>query len=203
MSDDTIREVRIVGRVPASQGYTFEIPMRAPRRTGTYTETWRLVYGDGRTIPVNGARAISLRPDVRADVSGVAVPALCGPGQYAIAWMATERPQDGIVVPADGRFVRKWTLANKGTCAWDRGGVSLVYVRSVNGARRLPLTRIPTTRVVPPRSSYTFDVPIQVPSSPGLTYEEHWSALDVYGDTLPISLTRTIWAEVKVGPPPP
>ncbi|CAA9329094.1 MAG: hypothetical protein AVDCRST_MAG68-2396 [uncultured Gemmatimonadetes bacterium] len=199
MSDDSVRELRVESRVPASQGYTFQIPMRAPLRAGTYTETWRLVHGGRRAIPVNEAPTVTLRMDVRDDMSSLPVPAMCGRGQYAVAWMSTERPQDGIVVPANGRFVRKWTLANKGRCTWDRG-VSLVHVRSVNGERRLPSRKIPTTRMVAPRSSYTFDVPIQVPGTPGITYEEHWSMVDPFGDTLRISLTPTIWAEVRVGP---
>ena len=171
MSDSTVTEIRIEGQVPASQGYTFQIPMQAPRQEGLYTESWSLVYGDARVIPVQGARTVSLRLDVSDNVAAVPTPALCRKGQYAVAWMATERPQDGTVVPPGGRFIRKWTLANKGTCSWERG-LRMVYVRSEGGQRTLPQLEVPLTRLVPPRASYTFDIPIQVPWTPGTRYKE-------------------------------
>jgi DNA-binding SARP family transcriptional activator len=202
LSDSTITEVRLEGRVPASQGYTFQIPMRAPLREGLYSELWSLVYGDGRVVPVQGDRTVSLRLDVRENVGAVPIPALCRKGQYAVAWMSTERPADGTVIPPGGRFVRKWTLANKGSCTWDRG-LRLVYVRAAGGERTLPQTEIPLTRLVPPRASYTFDVPIQVPWTPGTRYKEYWSVVDPYGDTAQVSLVKAFWADVSVGAPQP
>jgi hypothetical protein len=198
MSDSTVNLIRLEGRVPASQGYTFQIPMRAPLREGMYTEIWSLAYADGRVIPVEGERTLSLRLDVRNDVAAIPIPALCRRGQYAVAWMATERPGDGVVVPAGERYVRKWTLANKGGCTWDRG-LRLVYVKSQGGRRTLAQTEIPTGRLVAPRASYTFDVPIQVPRDAAERYREYWSAVDPYGDTLMISLTKQIWADATVG----
>jgi hypothetical protein len=200
LSDSTINDVRIESRVPASMGYTFQIPMRAPMREGSYTETWSLVYRDGRVLPIQGARGVSLRLHVRRDASAIPIPALCRRGDYAVAWMATERPLDGIVVSPGGRFVRKWTLANKGTCTWGRG-LRLVYVRSEGGGTRsIAPMEIPITRLVPPRASYTFDVPVQVPSTPGTKYREYWSVVDTYGDTAMVSLVKAFWVEVNVGP---
>jgi DNA-binding SARP family transcriptional activator len=202
MSDHAISEIRVEGQVPASKGYTFQIPMRAPLREGSYSESWSLVYGDGRVVPVQGARAVSLRLNVRDRGTAVAIPPVCRKGEYAVAWMSTERPVDGTVIPPGGRFVRKWTLANKGDCTWDRG-LRLVYVRSDGGHRTLSQESIPLTRLVPPRASHTFDVPIQVPRTPGTRYREFWSVVDPHGDTAMVSLVKAFWAEVTVGTPQP
>jgi DNA-binding SARP family transcriptional activator len=200
MSDDTVRHIRVEGQVPPSQGYTFEIPMRAPVRDGTYSEQWQVVHRDGRTIPVQGSPTVGLRLRSRTDPAAIPMPGICRRGEYAVAWMATERPPDGTVVPAGGRLVRKWTLANKGTCTWDRG-LRVVYVRSEGGRRTIPVREIPVTRVVPPRASYTFAVPIRVPAR-GSRYREYWSVVDPYGDTAQVSLVKAFWAEIVVAPAP-
>jgi hypothetical protein len=200
MSDEAVVEIPLEERVLPSQGYTFEIPMRAPQRRGTYSERWSLVHRGGRVIPVQNARAVSLRLAVRDDAAALPMPPVCRKGQYAVAWMSTERIADGTVVPPGGHFVRKWTLANKGTCTWDKG-LSLRYVRSEGGKRMGSLDPIPLTRPVPPRASYTFTVPMQAPQT-GTRYREYWSVVDPFGDTAQVSLVKAFWAEVVIGTPP-
>lgn len=200
MSDDTVVQIVLEERVLPSQGYTFEIPMRAPDRPGTYSERWSLVYGNGRVIPVQNASDVSFRLAVRGDPAALPMPPLCRRGQYAVAWMATERIADGTVIPPGGRFVRKWTLANKGSCTWDTG-LSMRYVRSEGGRRTGSLAPIPISRPVPPRASYTFTVPMQAPRT-GTRYREYWSVVDPFGDTAQVSLVKAIWAEVVIGTSP-
>lgn len=197
MSDARLAQIPMEARIVPSEGYTFEIPMRAPEREGTYTEEWDLVYRDGRTIPVNGARTMGLRMTVRDDAAAVPVPRLCGRGEYAVAWMKSERPVDGTVVPPGGIVQRKMTVANRGTCTWSTGA-RLAYVRSEFGPRLQKFSSVPITRLVPPRASYTFTVPIQVPYT-GTKYREYWSFLDAYGDTTMVSLTKVVWADLLIG----
>jgi DNA-binding SARP family transcriptional activator len=198
MSDPRVIDIPMESRVLPSEGYTFEIPMRAPEREGTYVEEWSLVYGDGRVIPVNGAKTMGVRMAVHDNAAAVPIPRLCGRGEYAVAWMKSERPVDGTVVRPGGVVQRKMTVANRGTCTWDTGS-RLTYVRSEFGPRLQRIGSVPLTRLVAPRASYTFTVPIQVPYT-GTRYREYWSFLDAYGDTAMISLTKAVWADLLIGP---
>jgi hypothetical protein len=157
------------------------------------------VYGDGRVIPVQGVRTLTVRLSVRSDVAAVPITRVCGPGEYAVAWMASERPVDGTVVQPGGRVERKWTLANKGSCTWDRG-LRLAYVRSEFGRRTLTFREVPITRIVPPRASYTFTVPIQVPRT-GTRYREYWAVVTPQGDTAMVSLVKAFWADLNIAQP--
>jgi hypothetical protein len=196
MSNPRVVQIPMEERVQPSEGYTFEIPMQAPSRSGTYVERWSLVSGDGRVIPVQGSRTVSLRLSVRDDVATLPAPPLCGRGEYAVAWMKTERPADGTAVQPGGLVHRKVTVANKGTCTWDRG-LRLAYVRSEFGPRTLTFREIPLARLVPPRSSHTFTIPIQVPRE-GTRYREYWSVVNPYGDTTMVSLVKAFWADLVI-----
>jgi DNA-binding SARP family transcriptional activator len=196
MSSPAADQIPITQPVIPSHGYTFEIPMQAPSRPGTFTESWRLVYRDGRTVPIEGFQSAGLRLVVHDDTAAVPEVPYCKPGEYAIAFMNTERPEDESEIPAGTRFVKKWTVANRGRCTWE-SGLRLHYVRAKGGRRSVEPSDVVVGRPVAPRESYTFSVPIRVPRRPGL-YAEYWSAISPAGDTIPISLTKVIWTEVMV-----
>ncbi len=174
-------DVVIAGTVAPGSIYTFIVPMTAPTSGGTYREDWKLVNGNGTTIPVSGSSTIWVSIKV-ADSSGTDK-----------ADFVAETYLDGTTVPAGQGFTKSWTVRNSGTTTWS----SNYRLRWVSGASLSNHADVPINGSVPPGSNYTFSVLMTAANATG-TYREDWKLINSGGATVPISGSSTIWVSVRV-----
>jgi hypothetical protein len=174
--------------------------MRAPTTAGSYRESWELIGPDGLPVPVSDAPQV----DVRLVVSGTgaihATAPECAPGDEIVTFMNTESVNDGSTVAPGAQIPKEWTLLNKGLCTWPAGALRLKQVRSEPEYRHPKVPDVVTDRSVPPQGTYTFLAPFLAPRTPR-HYRVHWQMYNRAGDSIRISRTWTIWADINVRGP--
>jgi hypothetical protein len=161
---------RSVGRpVQPGQTHTFLVSMGAPRRAGTYYETWQLWDGTGHPIMLHHGNILGGTIRVLPPGARVLTPPFCEPG----------RARARLIDPVGGRvdtvrvaewFTARWTIHNVGTCAWAGAyRLHLGFPRGNGDSRRDERPR----DTVPPRGTYTFELRLRAPDKPGL-YVAEW-----------------------------
>lgn len=186
----THAEIPVNGSVPPGATYTFTVPMQAPNTPGTYREDWTLRDGSGGTVKVGGSKVVWA--EIVVPQKGVP---LCT-ADNAVAKFLGENYLDDTEVPAGESFTKTWTIRNSGACSWD-SSFALRYVSDTNGQLSASRVDVPIMDTVPPGATHTFMVPMRAPRTPG-QYREDWGLRDANGDTIRISGSKTIWAQIVV-----
>jgi hypothetical protein len=175
--------------------YTFRIDMRVPELPGHYGESWQFADVQHHPISVGGETGVSIRvASVMAGemASQTEVPA-CGRGQTRAGWVG-ESPEDFAVIKAGASFRKTWTLSNTGSCRWQ--GFYLRF-RNASQLRMSGADEVGVTNAVAPGATYSFDVPMRAPISPGV-FRETWYVRDAFGDPVLATRTDTVWVIIKV-----
>lgn len=177
--------------VPPGDTYTVVVPMKAPTREGVHREDWSLRDAEGALVPVSSSNTIWAK--VRVYVR----PALPCTSADAVARFVGETVPDDTILVAGGRFTKRWTLRNGGSCAWHPG----ITLRRVTNPAPLSgdVHRVALADTVEPGENHTFEVAMRAPPVPGIA-EEHWHLADASGETIRVAASKTIWVRVVVSP---
>jgi DNA-binding SARP family transcriptional activator len=161
---------------------TFRVSMHAPHHPDTYTEEWELITNSA-TGPKVGSPIV---PPIRIRVAPPGEAAQlraprCGPREAQAAFVS-ETIRDSTRLHVEQEFTKVWTLANRGTCRWERP-MALRFAGS-SGVRMSLVEEVAVEGVVLPEKSYSFVVSSRTPPQPG-TYTEFWQ-LRIGEDTIDV-----------------
>jgi murein DD-endopeptidase MepM/ murein hydrolase activator NlpD len=118
---------------------------------------------------------------------------------YDAAKLINETPQDDSVFQGGASFVKKWTLQNTGTSTWN----SNYKIRHVSGSTLSSSdSEVKVTENVSPGSSYTFEVPMEMPSTETVqrTLTDTWEFVNPNGTMIKVNNSAIIWARIKLAP---
>jgi hypothetical protein len=88
-----------------------------------------------------------------------------------------------------------WSVRNSGTCTWN-SGYSLRYVSKTNQQISLSQGNVSISGAVAPGQSYSFSVPMRVPTTTG-THREDWGLFTGNGQKF-----YDAWVQIVAGAPP-
>jgi DNA-binding SARP family transcriptional activator len=190
-----VDEIAATRSVEPGETYTFLVPMRVPGRPGAYVEIWSLRAGAGHGIPVDGLSVVNAQLRVQGADVPVTAPELCSPGQAQLRFVDENWPDSSKVRPGQV-FTKRWTVVNRGTCAWTAEYV-LRHVSNTGGQLARSLAPKPIRELVPPSATYTFEVAMRAPSKPGF-YREDWEFIDDSGNRVMIGTVPFLAALIVV-----
>lgn len=181
--------LRLPREVPPGDTVTLQIPMAAPVQPGLYREDWSLRDGEDAAVTVSSSRTIWAKVFVPPAESAACT------ADNAVARFVREDVPDNTVVAPGAAFVKRWVLRNAGMCSWP---ASFALLRVGGDGPGLARTaRIPLPRPVQPGGEVALRVPMQAPRKPG-TFREEWRFATADGDSVRVSGSRTLWAQVRV-----
>lgn len=184
--------------VAPGQNYTFLVSVETPHAAGVYREEWEFNDAGGETIPTDGEPTVAIQFRVPDPHEPVATIAICRPGEEKVRFV-DENWLDETVMRPGQQFVKRWTVFNVGSCAWG-ANFSLRYTSNTNGILSLSQNPRPLGEIVPPWTTYTFEIPMRMPRQPG-AYREDWRFTDAAGNLIRVSLSPYVAAILNVGEP--
>ena len=185
--------------VAPGESYTFLVPVRSPATAGSYQEEWSLMDGYGAAVPVDHGRRVHLQFRVPEPSAPRAQLPLCMPGQARVRFVDENWPDHTPAAPRQ-QITKRWTVFNVGDCAW-AADFRLRFVSSEGARLSSGPQQLPLGEVVPPWTTYTFEVPMHMPVEPR-TVTEAWRLEDSQGNHVFVSAAPylTVLLEVAAQP---
>jgi hypothetical protein len=190
-----VQELRPIRSIRPGETFTFLVPIQAPRQPGTYQEFWQFREAAGTVIPVDGAATVNLLFRIPQPEIPVAQIHTCRPGEAKVRFV-DETWLDHTKVSPGQTLTKRWTIFNIGDCAWGPD-FRLRFVSSTGPKLSISQADLELGEVVPPWTTYTFDVPMRMPGRPG-SYREDWRFIDAHGNHIFVSGVAYVYAILNV-----